>query len=83
MPDPDPASPAVIKEWSSRIECGMTPFLDSLNQPHNNKVSAVGTIYFRFRYRRHSTNGTSGYFDYAQYRLLAPVYVQKQKSPAV
>ena len=40
MPDPDPASPAVIKEGSSRIECGMTPFLDSLNQPHNNKVSA-------------------------------------------
>ena len=30
MPDPDPAFPALIKERSSRIEYGMTPFLDSL-----------------------------------------------------
>jgi len=30
MPDPDPASPKVIKERRSRIECGMTTFLGSL-----------------------------------------------------
>jgi len=30
MPDPDPASPATINGWRSRIKCGMTPFLDSL-----------------------------------------------------
>ncbi len=30
MPDTDPASPAFIKERRSRIEYGMTPFLDSL-----------------------------------------------------
>ena len=27
MPDPDPVSPAIIKEWRSRIKYGMTPIL--------------------------------------------------------
>jgi len=30
MPDLDPASPATLNGWRSRIKCGMTPFLDSL-----------------------------------------------------
>ena len=30
IPDPDPVSPGHINDWRSRIECGMTTFLDSL-----------------------------------------------------
>jgi len=32
MPDPDPASPAHINGWRSRIKCGMTPFFYSLTK---------------------------------------------------
>jgi poly-gamma-glutamate capsule biosynthesis protein CapA/YwtB (metallophosphatase superfamily) len=38
MPDTDPASPAFIKEWRSRIRYGMTPFLDSLKSSGHKRI---------------------------------------------